>query len=58
MMQGPCPVLEIVATEGPRVTPGGAQHMVEPEEKHLWPHAYAHHVEMHEDHHQSAGVWH
>jgi hypothetical protein len=50
------PVLEVVAADGPQITPDGAQHMVEPEEVDGWPHAYIHLIEIHEDRHQGDGV--
>jgi hypothetical protein len=51
------PVLEVLVADGPRITPSVAQHMVEPEEAHRWPHAYVHLAQMHEDLHQGDGVW-
>jgi hypothetical protein len=49
-------VLDVVAADGPRASPGVAQHVEEPEQAHRWPHVHVHVAEMHEDHHQREGV--
>jgi hypothetical protein len=49
-------VLEVIAAERDRFSPGRAQHVEAPEQMHRRPHAHIHLTEVHEDRHQRDGV--